>query len=586
MGLNSDKRATETASQQVEKKSGKSKSVEVNPTKFFEVPKAKLRNLKHKNSKYLRRDNVKERKETNELLSEVKETLKESKDKVIFITDEDMAIGIQIAIDQQNIDAKTNDLKEALAKKRESGALSEEERENIVALKTELEEALPKYPAKTMGVKSVEDIEILKLVLKEAVANKELPTYPLVLTFDERQQNINKKITKSLDNLKIKYVSYSLKQMRKNVLKAAIAGIIETLTNNDKMVEINKSLKDINAFEESSNFIDSLSKYATSPAIKTGFDKFDEALGGGLRAGRLYGLGAITSLGKTTFALQIADNIAMAGQDVLIFSLEMSRYELMGKSVSRGTYKYCKANNINKNNASSLQGILDFESLKEENRRIVDEAIVDYRDKIAKHINISEGVGEIGVKQIRELMERFCIHKSSNPVVIIDYLQIVAPFNDRLNDKQNIDKSVLELKRICRDYQVPVIVINSFNRANYLNEAAFESFKESGAIEYSCDVLIGLQLHIDGRDKWTENDSQLNKKRKAVNDAKTKSPREIEAIILKNRGYKAYGKINFKYFPEYDYFEEDEFSNQNRIGGDNNGNNQNKYYLSKEEFYK
>jgi replicative DNA helicase len=522
---------------------------------------------------------VKERKETNELLSEVKEALKESKDKVIFIADCDMAIDQQ---NQEAIAAKSNDLKEALAKQKKSGALSEEDRERIAALKTELEEALPKYPAKTIGVKSVKDVKILETALEEAASNKELPTYPFVLTFDEQRQNLNKKITELLDNLKIKYVSYPLEQMRKNVLKAAIAGIIETLTNNDKMAEINKSLKDINAFEESNNFLDSLSKYATSPAIKTGFDKFDEALGGGLRAGRLYGLGAITSLGKTTFALQIADNIAMAGQDVLIFSLEMSRYELMGKSVSRGTYKYCKANNMEKDNASSLQGILDLKALKEENRRIVDEAIVDYRDKIAKHINISEGVGDIGVKQIRELVERVCIFKSSKPVVIIDYLQIAAPFNDRLNDKQNIDKNVLELKRICRDYQVPVIVINSFNRANYLNEAAFESFKESGAIEYSCDVLIALQLHIDGRDGWKDNDPTINERRKMVNEAKTKSPREIEAIILKNRGYKAYGKINFKYFPEYDYFEEDEFSNQNRIEEDNNGNNQNPSFPAKE----
>ncbi|GHT40302.1 hypothetical protein AGMMS49921_01460 [Endomicrobiia bacterium] len=74
-------------------------------------------------------------------------------------------------------------------------------------------------------------------------------------------------------------------------------------------------------------------------AIKTGFNRFDEALGGGLRGCRLYAIGAISSLGKTSFALNIADNIASAGRDVLIFSFEMSTKELVAKSISRETYK-------------------------------------------------------------------------------------------------------------------------------------------------------------------------------------------------------------------------------------------------------
>jgi replicative DNA helicase len=508
----------------------------------------------------LRRNKVEERKETNELLSEVKKTLREGKGKVIFIADSDMALGIQIAIDQQNKEAipvRKADLDKAIIEARQAnGIISAEDSKNINEKQAALEELLPKYPAKTIGVKDVKSVEILETALKEALANKELPTYPFVLTFDENQQDVNKEIMDSLDNLKIKYVSYPLVQMNKNVLKPAIADIVETLTNDEKMTEINKSLKDINAFEDTYNFIDSLRNYANSPAITTGFDKFNEALGGGLRAGRLYGVGAITSLGKTTFALQIADNIAMTGQDVLIFSLEMSKYELMSKSISRRTYKYCKANNIAKNNASCLQDILDINSLSEERKHVFRESLKEYNVNIAKHINISEGVGDIGVKEIRALIERFSIFKSSNPVVIVDYLQIVAPPNERLSDKQNIDKNVCELKRICRDYQVPIIVINSFNRANYLNEAAFESFKESGAIEYSCDVLIALQLHIPDRENWKDNSPALNEKRAAVNEAKTKNPREIEAIILKNRAYNSYGKINFKYFPEYDYFKE------------------------------
>ena len=50
------------------------------------------------------------------------------------------------------------------------------------------------------------------------------------------------------------------------------------------------------------------------------------------------------------------------------------------------------------------------------------------------------------------------LHKKitgESPVVIIDYLQILAPYSERATDKQNTDKAVMELKRISRDYKIP-----------------------------------------------------------------------------------------------------------------------------------
>ena len=69
--------------------------------------------------------------------------------------------------------------------------------------------------------------------------------------------------------------------------------------------------------------------------IKTNFYQFDK-LAGGLFPG-LYVIGAISSLGKTTFVQQLADNVAAAGKPVLFFSLEMSRLEMASKSISRKT---------------------------------------------------------------------------------------------------------------------------------------------------------------------------------------------------------------------------------------------------------
>ena len=90
-----------------------------------------------------------------------------------------------------------------------------------------------------------------------------------------------------------------------------------------------------------------------------------------------------------------------------------------------------------------------------------------------------------------------------------------------------MDKTVLELKRISRDFKIPVLAISSLNRSSYDKSIGMTGFKESGGIEYSADVLFGLQL-------------------KGVDIKKLK--------ILKNRNGKTGGSLFFNYYPEFNYF--------------------------------
>ena len=73
--------------------------------------------------------------------------------------------------------------------------------------------------------------------------------------------------------------------------------------------------------------------------ISTGYSKLDEVLNGGLQPGRVYTIGAISSLGKTTFFNQMAESISSDGTSVLYYTLEMSESELNSKGVSRNTFK-------------------------------------------------------------------------------------------------------------------------------------------------------------------------------------------------------------------------------------------------------
>lgn len=279
--------------------------------------------------------------------------------------------------------------------------------------------------------------------------------------------------------------------------------------------------------------------------ISTGFNALDKILDGGLK-NSLYFIGAISSLGKTTLALQIGDNIAQRGHDVILFSLEMGKDELTAKSISRHTYQLA----VDPRHAKTVNGILEgnrYKSYNDTEKQLISDAIDNYSD-YAGHIVIKEGMGNIGVKEIREQVKAHIKATGNRPVIIVDYLQILAPYNDRTSDKQNTDKAVLELKRISRDYKIPVLGISSFNRDSYKagssGRVSMADFKESGAIEYGADVLIGLEFAAAGRDNYNE---QAEKK---------KDPREIRLVILKNRNYKAWDSVTFKYYPKFNYFSE------------------------------
>lgn len=293
------------------------------------------------------------------------------------------------------------------------------------------------------------------------------------------------------------------------------------------------------------DFLNGIADSVNTPYIPTGFKGIDEALDGGLYEG-LYIVGAISSLGKTTLVTQIADQVAKQGHDVLIFSLEMARSELMAKSISRHTVIEVLDKGGDMKNAKTVRGItagVRYANYNDTEKELIKNAVTAYSD-YAKHIYITEGVGDLGAQQIRETVEKHVQYTGNTPLVIIDYLQILAPYNERATDKQNTDKAVMELKRISRDFKTPVIGISSFNRDNYNNAVSMQAFKESGAIEYSSDILIGLQLKGAGQKDFD------------ATEAKSKNPREIELVILKNRNGKTGTKIPLEFYPLFNYFTE------------------------------
>lgn len=390
-----------------------------------------------------------------------------------------------------------------------------------------------------------------------AMVEARRPLQPLLLALDndDSGQKAANQLAEGLQSLRIAFYRVSPYGEYKDANDALVAdrGAFSALVREAEEVERQAQQAQREAYlrtcvaDQLYGFMSGIAESVNTPSIQTGFQKVDAALDGGLYEG-LYIMGAISSLGKTSFALQMADQIAQLAQDVLIFSLEMARAELMAKSISRWTLLDCLAGRGAVSNAKTARGITDgkrYQKYSQAEQQLIQRA-VDAYGQYAGRLYIHEGVGDIGVDAIRVAVEQHIRFTGNRPVVLVDYLQILAPYNERLSDKQNTDKAVLELKRISRDHKIPVIVISSFNRQNYKETVTMEAFKESGAIEYSSDVLLGLQLEGAGKKDFD------------ATEEKKKMPRQVELVVLKNRNGAVGQRIGMEYYPMFNYFRENE----------------------------
>lgn len=310
-----------------------------------------------------------------------------------------------------------------------------------------------------------------------------------------------------------------------------------------KTDEVQLAIQSSNVLEyiTSQGFKNDLDRFRKTSSKETGFTKLDQETGG-LYSG-LYIVGAVSSLGKTTFIHQMADQMAERGETILYFSMEQSRSEMVSKSISR---QIAKTYGVN----SNISSLKIRKGTAGDDGKIY-EAMMKYQT-YAERVNIVQTGFSSDISFIENVTNTFIQEKGVTPIVVIDYLQIID-IEGNMTDRQRIDGIIKKLKKIQLQHGLTMIVISSLNRSNYTTAIDFESFKESGLIEYSADVVWGLQLEAIHE---VENEKEASKKRERLQKAKADTPRKIELVCLKNR----YGISNFtksfEYYPQCDYFRE------------------------------
>lgn len=274
--------------------------------------------------------------------------------------------------------------------------------------------------------------------------------------------------------------------------------------------------------------------------ISTGFYSLDNAINGGLRSG-LTVLGAVSSSGKTTLLSQIADFIAASGRPVLFVSIEQSGRELVSKSISR----------MMANRGYNGVTLYEMDAQKFRNLWSDDKAaamadvVEEYADVIAPNLHIMAASEQPTIYDVKRAAHHIANERGVSPVIMLDYLQILKPMNERDTERQAVDFNISELRRLSggNGLKTPVIAISSLNRGSYTGAIEMESFKESGGIEFGADLLLGLQpynmeaaVNAETKKGTPPDASQMKfRAREIVKQYRKQGVKYSELVFMKNR---------------------------------------------------
>ena len=374
---------------------------------------------------------------------------------------------------------------------------------------------------------------------------------------------INKSVLKSFcdavhkDFVNDRLISLTTEQTAANELYSRLNELINDYDDYNNSIDEKKA--NVLEYITSGKFKNDIDRQINTADIPTGFPLLDERLGSkdgkkGLFPERLYVIGAVPSLGKTTLVHQIADNIAGSGTPVLFFSLEQSENELVLKSIVREQHK-ARIENEKKSIKTDVNTILKM-LLSGIDQPHIQDAIEAYK-ATAANMYIYEGNFNTTTDTIRATAKRFIRANRKTPVIIVDYLQILKPVNDKIKDPIAIvDENITALKVLARETHAVVFVISSLSRKGYETDSSYTALKGSGSIEYSADTVFSLSLDIGSKENYSEVFKQMNKDQ----------CRRLKLECLKNRGGQSTFTCYFSYNPQYEYFKEEEKEREKPVG--------------------
>ena len=291
-----------------------------------------------------------------------------------------------------------------------------------------------------------------------------------------------------------------------------------------------REIKDV--LNEALNDVDRLSQQSEDiTGLPTGYREFDK-MTAGLQPDNLIILAARPAVGKTAFALNIAQNVATTtNTSVAIFSLEMSAESLVNRML-------CAEGSINANHLRT--GQLDEGEWQN--------LIVAMGALSNTSIFIDDTPG-IKMAEIRAKCRRLAKEKGNLGLVVIDYLQLIEGSNKE-SRQQEVSEISRQLKKLAKELGVPILALSQLSRGVEQRQdkrPVLSDIRESGSIEQDADIVAFLYRDDyyergDSKSDDNEDDEPLNQ-----------DVGEVELIIEKNRAG-ARGTVKLLFIKSYNKF--------------------------------
>ncbi len=253
--------------------------------------------------------------------------------------------------------------------------------------------------------------------------------------------------------------------------------------------------------------------------ISTGFRQLDE-MTSGLQPGDLIIVAGRPSMGKTTLAVNIAENAALgAGKSAAIFSMEMSAESLTLRMIS-------SLGRIN-------QGNLRSGRLQEEDWPRIDSAMTQL-GQAKLFVDETPGLTPTEIRARARRLKR----ERGLDLIVVDYLQLMQVAGNKENRATEISEISRGLKALAKELKVPVIALSQLNRGveqRTEKKPVMSDLRESGAIEQDADLILLI---------YREEVYEPNTTRKGIADI----------IIAKQRNGPT-GEVQLTFLGQYTKFE-------------------------------
>lgn len=226
--------------------------------------------------------------------------------------------------------------------------------------------------------------------------------------------------------------------------------------------------------------------------LATHFTSLDNILSG-LQKSELIVLGARPSLGKTAFALDIARNVGLEGHPVGIFSLEMSKDQIIDRLIA--AQAQVPLWRLRTGRLTS-----DFEF------KLIQQAF----DELSKAPIFIDDMPSPNIIEMRSMARRLQIEHGLE-LLVIDYLQLIQPRTNTESLVQQITEISRGLKSLARELNIPILALSQLSRDVEKRESKIprlSDLRESGSIEQDSDVV--LFIYRKDRDKLEVSEEEKN----------------------------------------------------------------------------